>query len=302
MNIEQAKHIHISVILDKMNLTPQRKNGHQVLYFSPLRREKTPSLWVDTKANLWRDFGDTQWKGGDGIHLVRAYLDSENENCAVRDALRWLKNMTGFIPDIKPVTDLDDPLTEKTLILRHTGALTDQKLIEYGHSRGIPENILGKYFQQAIIFNNRTQKKFKTLCMRNDLKGYELRTPYFKGCIGKKYITFIRGTEAKPKAINVFEGGFDFATVITQRNGESFRHDCLILHSLSNLRKGSAYIKQYGYEQAYTWMDNDTPGKNAVNSWDDFCKTEEKLLHVPMNKLYSPFKDVNAAHMARLEL
>ncbi len=137
MNIEQAKRIPISVILEKLLLKPQRQTGYKTLYFSPLRKEKTPSLWVDTKTNLWCDFGDTKWKGGDGIHLVRAYLDSENEHCAVTDALRWLKNMTGFIPDIKPVNDPEEKPTEKTLILRHEKPLINQKLIEYGAKRGI---------------------------------------------------------------------------------------------------------------------------------------------------------------------
>jgi hypothetical protein len=302
MNIEQAKHILISVILDKLKLTPQRKNGHKVLYFSPLRKEKTPSLWVDTNTNLWCDFGDSKWKGGDGIHLVRAYLDSEGEHCAVPDALRWLKNMTGFIPDIRPVTDLADTPTEKTLVLKHTKKLVNERLIEYGCSRGIPKSLLEKHFEQALVFNHRSQKNFYALSMRNEERGYELRTPYFKGCIGKKYISFIRGTQPKPDGINIFEGSFDFLSMVAQQNGKPLKNDALILHSLCNLKKATAYIKNYGYKNCFTWMDNDAPGKEAVKSWDEFCKTEEGLTHLAMNRLYYPFKDVNAAHMAKLEL
>lgn len=302
MNIEQAKSIPISVILDKLKLIPQRKNGHKWLYFSAFRKEKTPSLWVDTKANLWCDFGDAKWKGGDGIHLVRAYLDSENESCAVSDALRWLKNMTGFIPDIKPVHDPADTPTEKSLVLKHTKALSYEKLIEYGCSRGIPKNLLQKHFEQACIYNTKSQKNFYALSMRNDRKGYELRNPYFKGCIGKKYITFIRGAEPKPEGINIFEGAFDYLSVIAQQDGKPLKNDTMILHSLCNLKKATAYIKNYGYRNCFTWMDNDVPGKEATQSWEDFCKTEENLTHVAMNNLYAPYKDVNAAHMAKLEL
>lgn len=302
MNIEQAKSIPISVILDKMNLMPQRNNGHKILYFSPLRQEKTPSLWVDTRQNLWCDYGDAKWAGGDGIHLVRAYLDSQNENCHVSDALRWLSNMTGFIPAIKPVIDPDETHTEKTLILRQISAIQNQKLIEYGHSRGIPENLIREHFEQAIIFNSKTKKKFFALSMRNDLKGYELRNPYFKGCIGKKYITFIRGSKPKPEGVNIFEGTFDFLSVICQQDGKPLNDDAIILHSLSNLRKASAYLKNYGYRNCYTWMDNDQPGIEAIKSWDGFCANENNLLHIPMNKMYERYKDVNAAHTAKLEL
>lgn len=302
MNIEQAKLIPISAIMEKLNLRPQQKENKRELYFSAFRREKTPSLWVDTEKNLWKDFGDTKWQGGDSIHLVRAYLDSENEGSAVSDALRWLKNMMGFIPDIKPVNDPDEIQTEKTLSVKRICKLNYYKLIQYGSDRGISKNILVKYFQQGNIFNSRSQKHFYVLLMRNEMKGYELRNPYFKGCIGSKYITFIRGSQPKPDGINIFEGSFDYLSVIAQQEGIPLKNDTIILHSLSNLKKATAYIKNYGYKNCFTWMDNDSPGKEATNSWTEFCKTEDNLIHVPMNNLYAPYKDVNAAHVAKLEL
>src|SRR5689334_16740655 len=93
MNIEQAKTIPISVILDKLNRKPQRKKCHKAVFFSVFREERTASLWIDNKTNTWRDFGDTKWEGGDGIRLVQGYLDSQEVNCDVSSALRWLRNM-----------------------------------------------------------------------------------------------------------------------------------------------------------------------------------------------------------------
>jgi len=302
MNIEQAKAIPVSVILDKMNLKSQRTNGHKHLYFSPFRNEKTPSFWVDTQKSLWHDYGDTQWQGGDGIHLVRAYLFYQGLDHQVTDALRWLRNMTGFVPTIQPVTDPDEQPKDDSLVLKHTGRITKDYLVKYADDRGIPSSVLTKYFQQSIVLNNLTGLRFHTLCMRNDMKGYELRNEKFKGCIGRKYITFIRGTQPKPEGIHIFEGAFDFVSVITQQNGRPLKDDAMILHSLSNLKKASAYIRNYGYRNCFTWMDNDEPGLEAAKSWEAFCKTEENLLHIPMNHLYAPYKDVNAAHMAKLEL
>jgi len=302
MNIEQAKAIPVSVILDKMNLKPQRTNGHKHLYFSPFRKETTPSFWVDTKTNLWHDYGDMQWKGGDIIHLVRAYLFYEGLDHQVMDALRYIRAMTGQIPVIRPVVDPDEQPKDKSLVLKYTGKITKDYLIEYANDRGIPRSVLTNHFHQAIVLNNLTGLRFHTLTMRNDMKGYELRNEKFKGCIGRKYITFIRGTQPKPDGIHIFEGAFDFASVITQQNGRQLKDDALILHSLSNLKKATAYIRNYGYRNCFTWMDNDQPGIEASKSWEAFCKTEENLVHVPMNKLYAPYKDVNAAHMAKLEL
>ncbi|MFT3909721.1 MAG: toprim domain-containing protein [Ferruginibacter sp.] len=302
MNIDQAKAIAISEILKKLDQHPQKTMGFCQLYYSPFRNEKTPSLWVNHKTNTWRDFGDVKWGGGDIIHLVRAWLDSENENCEVKDALRWLSNMTGFIPDIKPVYDPAETETEKTLVLRSATEISNFALIQYSESRGIPLTVLKRYFQQAAIYNTNTGKVFYALSMKNDLKGYELRTPYFKGCLGKKYISFIRGTQPKPPGINIFEGAFDFATAITLREGKPFEDDTLILHSLSNLKKATAYIKKYGYDYAYTWMDNDDAGKQATQSWAEFCKNEPGLKHIPKNIDYLPYKDLNASHIAKLEL
>lgn len=302
MNIEQAKAIPVSVILDKMILKPQKINGHKHLYFSPFRNEKTPSFWLDTKKNLWCDYGDMTWKGGDGIHLVRAYLFYQGMDHQVTDALRWLRNMTGFVPTIQPVSDPDELPKDKNLIIRHTSKVSKDFLIQYGDNRGIPLSVLTKYFKQSTVTNKLSGLRFYALSMQNDMKGYELRNERFKGCIGRKYITFIRGTVPKPDGINIFEGVFDFVSVVTQQNGRPLKNDTIILHSLSNLKKASAYIRNYGYRDCYTWMDNDEPGIEAAKAWEEFCKTEENLLHIPMNHLYKPYKDVNAAHVAKLEL
>lgn len=302
MNIEQAKSIPVSVILDKLNLKPQRTSGHKQLYFSPLRRERTPSFWVDNKTNLWRDYGDMLWKGGDIVHLARAILYYQGLDHQVPDALRYVSNMAGIVPVIRPVTDPDEKPRDKTLVLKHTGEIKKDFLFNYGDSRGIPASLLSEYFQQAIILNNLTGFRFYALTMRNENKGYELRNEKFKGCIGKKYITFIRGSQPKPDGINIFEGAFDFASVITHRNGKPLQDDSIILHSLCNLKKATAYIRNYGYKNCFTWMDNDQPGQEATKAWEEFCKTEQELRHIQMNSLYAPYKDVNAAHMAKLEL
>lgn len=93
MNIEQAKYIPISEILDKLNCTPSRIAGYDLYYLSPLRQEKTASFHVNTAKNIWYDHGIGE--GGDGIKLVCKYLESCGMDHAVPDALRWLKNMLG---------------------------------------------------------------------------------------------------------------------------------------------------------------------------------------------------------------
>ncbi|MPT33989.1 MAG: hypothetical protein E2604_02585 [Flavobacterium sp.] len=61
------------------------------------------------------------------------------------------------------------------------------------------------------------------------------------------------------------------------------------------------YVKSYGYKFGYSWLDNDLAGKKATPQLIDIFK-QENIAFCLMNSLYKPYKDVNAAHMAKLEL
>ncbi len=299
MNIEQAKTIPISVILDKLNYKPQKKKHNQITYFSPFRDEKTPSLNVHVEKNIWFDFGIG--KGGGVIEFVCTYLESQNESHTVSDALRWLKNMVGHYPRITPVFVKDYSKEDSTLIVRECTDISSKVLIQYAAERGISEAVTRRYLQEAKVYNTNTKKTFVALCLRNEDKGYELRNPYFKGCVGKKAISFIRGKIPKPDGINIFEGFMDYLSIVEQ-NGEPLEDDAIILNSISCMEQATGFIRNYGYKSAYTWMDNDKAGKAATKAWDEFFRTQEGLLHFPMNETYEDHKDVNAYHVHKLSL
>jgi hypothetical protein len=138
--------------------------------------------------------------------------------------------------------------------------------------------------------------------MKNEDSGYELRNPFFNGYVGKRNITFIRGTENNYDGINIFRDVFDYLSFMTQRNDEKMKDDTIILHSLNCLRDGVAFIKGFGYRTAYTWMDNNEAGRKAILSWNEFCAKEQSLVHHPMNDLYENFETVNEAHINKVNL
>lgn len=303
MNIEQAKAIPLSIILEKMGVKPHATTPKRIRYLSPYRNEKTPSFFVYTTDNRWYDYGDS--RGGDGITLVQCYLESQQVGASVSDALRWLKNMTAYEPITQvPVTDSPPNCDgqDQTLVFKNAEPLKHIGLIRYGESRGIAPSILKHYLEEVSFLNRNSGKTLIALGMKNESKGYEVRNPNFKGCLRTKDISFIRGTTPKPPGIHVFEGFMDFLSVITQRNGKAFDDDTLILHSLNCMDKGTAYLRHYGYQTCYTWFDHDEPGRKATKAWDAFCRNEPGLTHTPQNQHYAPYKDVNAAHMAKLEL
>ena len=300
MNIDQAKTIPLALILEKIGCRPTRERKRESTYLSPLRNEKTPSFQVNHVKNLWFDFGTG--KGGDIIGFVRAWLESSNESYAVSDALRWLDNMAGYTPAIKSIATIDNVEKKGTLVLKHVKPIKHPALVHYLKSRGIPMDVASAYMVEVLVRNAETDKDFFALGFANEDEGYELRNPFFKGSVGAKAISFIRGTRPKPDGIHIFEGIMDYVSAIAFKKTMQFDHDAIVLNSLSLLKQATPYIKSYGYGVAYTWLDNDLAGRKGTKSLDEFFAMEDNLRHETMNAVYNPHKDVNAWHMHRLSL
>lgn len=302
MNIDQAKAIPIAEILEKMGYKPSRKANFEYWYLSPLRQEKTASFQANIKKNIWFDFG--LGEGGDAIDLISKYLKAQGVQNTVSDALRWLDNMFDHAPKIMSITELPTETKNDPSALSITSIknIHHRVLENYLSDRGIPLQVAVRYLKEVRIHNKASGKNFVALGFKNEEGGYEIRNQKFKGCVKPKYISFIRGANPDCKQVHVFEGVFDFLTAVTLNNGKHFEGDTIVLNSLALLSKVTPYIKGYGYSILYSWMDNDEVGKNATASLEAFAQTEEGLRHVPMNSQYEPYKDVNAAHTAKLGL
>lgn len=300
MNIHDAKEISIAEILNRLGIHPRKTTPSKQLYLSPVRQEKTPSFYVYLKDNRWHDFGDG--RGGDPVDFARAFLKFTREADTTADALRWIKNI-GLGPyEFKPVLYELPEKEDPSLILKRATLIQHVGLIHYLEKRGIPLELAQQHLKQIHVRNQRTGKSFFALGLDNEEGGYELRNPFFKGTLGTKAITFIRGREAKPDSIHLFEGLFDYLSALSRLQGKSLKGDTIILNSLACLKQITPYIQDYGYRVAYSWMDNDPAGKQATVTLDDFFKTQTDLTHKRMNRIYAPHKDVNVWHMHTLNL
>lgn len=299
MNIEKAKTIPITKILEKLNLKPTKSNEKESWYLSPFRNEKTPSFHIHNHKNLWFDFGEAT--GGDTVKLVQVLLERQGNDNSVSEALKWLDNNIDGNISYQPPRSQDEGENTPVLKLKSVTSIKNIALKHYLEKRGIPLSVAEKLLKQVSFINKKSGKTIFALGLENEEEGYELRNSFFKGCIGQKSISFIRGTQPKPSGINIFEGVFDYLSVITQRNGKQLQNDTIILNSLSCLKQIKPYIKDYGYQFGYTWLDNDQAGKKATPKLLEIFKAEN-IAFCPMNSLYQPYKDVNAAHIAKLEL
>lgn len=300
MKIEQAKEISIAEILNRLGVQPRKITPGKHLYLSPVRQEKTPSFYLYLRENRWHDFGDG--RGGDPVDFAQAYLKFTREADTVSDALRWLKNMGMGPYQFKPVEDVPPEVADPSLILKKAGLIQHVGLIHYLEKRGISLQLAQYHLKEIHVCNKRTGKSFFALGLDNEEGGYELRNPFFKGTLGPKAISFIRGREPKPASIHLFEGVFDCLSAISQLNGKSFKGDVIVLNSLSCLKQIAPYMQGYGYRVVYTWFDNDKAGETATASLAEFFTTQADLTHKRMNRIYAPHKDVNAWHMHTLNL
>jgi hypothetical protein len=298
MNIEHAKHIPISEILSKINIYPQKTTPNELHYLSPWRKEKNASFIVNIPENFW--FDSIEGTSGNLITFVCIYLERQNEEHTVIDALRWIKYVSGII-SIPETLEKSFDEEDSVLMLKSKRSVSNIGLIHYLKNRGIPHSFAKQYLKEIHVHNRVTDRNFFALGLKNEYGGFEIRNPTFKGSLRPKAITFIRGRVIKPEGIHLFEGMMDYLSAITQRNGKRFRDDAIILHSLSCLKQALPYIHNYGYRFAYTWMDNDPAGIKATDILDRFFKTEESLKHVRMNAVYAPHKDVNDWHVHQIK-
>lgn len=309
MNIEQAKTISILDLLSKLNIKPVRETHKEAWFLSPWRKEKTASFKVNKKTNTCFDFGHVpsdevvrKKKAWDPVDFACEHLQQTNEPHTVSDALRWLSNMGGLAPFIQPVSAPDEAQADGTLSVIKVKPVEDEKLIKYCESRGISANLTRQWFKQITIHNGKSGKNFTALGFRNKKGGYELRNPFFKGAVGQKTITFIRGSNPERPGINIFEGAMDYVTVLAKVGVTRLADDTIVLNSTSCLNAATPLILNYPYRYIQSWMDNDATGEKATAALADFIKTQKEMRLRIMNKLYEGHKDVNAWYMNTLAL
>ena len=289
MNSKQAKQIDIVDFLQLNHINFSKQVGNDYWYYSPYRDEKTPSFKVDREKNLWYDHGTGE--GGTIIDLVLKI-----EGCSVREALAILdKNSFGL--SFKNKLDIQDTLFDtgakkssftakqkkpKQEIIK-TGVLKNIALLDYIKSRGIDEELAKKYLLE--IYYRYNDKNYFAIAFQNDSQAYEIRSKYFKGTIGTKDITTIKGL--KQEKVVIFEGFFDFLSALTYYKKERFYSDVIILNSVALLPNILEQLK--AYKEVFLFLDNDKTGNRAKSLIKD--NFGGKI--IDKSSIYAKYNDFN---------
>lgn len=287
MNISEAKQVRIVDFLKRLGHHAQYVRSEQYWYLSPFRQENTPSFKVNDRLNEWYDFGAAT--GGDlvelGKHLYRTDSVSEVLGCIER--LEGINDMARIRLPVATLQPVEADMKNVTVApLRH------HALLSYLHSRMIDADI-GKMFCKEVHYELRKRHYFG-LAFCNLSGGYEVRNPYYKGCMKSKDVSLIRHSHGEAQShVCVFEGFMDFLSYMTLKQagdeticiGTSCDH--LVMNSVNNLKKAMEHMQEYPFIHCY--LDNDLAGQKTV-------ETIASLFTGKVNNeayRYSGYKDLN---------
>lgn len=302
MNVAQANALSLPEILEKLGHKPTRTKGVDLWYLSPLRGEKTPSFHVNTRNNVWFDFGAGD--GGGVVDFILAFIRSHGTGTTVRDALQFLNHLKSgisVIPETQAIPQDMPARTEPALTLRSVLPIKNMWLRAFLGKRGIPLAVAQKHIRQVLVHNANTKKGFYALGLANEEGGYEIRNAFFKGSVGAKAISVIRGKDQPARDVHIFEGMMDFLTACAYSRDRQLAGDAIVLNSTALLPQAFPYLKASGYQRLFTWLDNDSAGHAAIERLTAFAEDETGISVNSANAIYAGHKDVNDWHVSRLE-
>ena len=211
MNIKKIKQIKLQDFLASMGCKPVKQYGVNLMYLSPLRTEKHASFKVNTEINQWYDFGIG--RGGNIIALAELLYNSSDVSYLIHQIERNApSSVSGSLPTIKPITPQNSFEHLQVLPITHPA------LIKYLEERCIDIET-ARTVCKELHFDTRGKHYFGIGCP-NIAGGYEIRNPFFKGCIAPKDISHFYAEEPK-KVCLVFEGFMDFLSFMTLKKKEN---------------------------------------------------------------------------------
>lgn len=233
--------------------------------------------------NQWFDFGIG--KGGNILALARELYQDDY-------VPSLLAKIAGQTPHIRPTSfSFRQQPSEPSFQQLEVRELAHPALLRYLQERGIDTDIAKSECKELHFTHN--GKPYFAIGFENVAGGYEVRNPFFKGCIASKDITHIRQQERQADTCYLFEGFMDCLSFLTIRKQKQPQYsglqgqDYMVLNSVSNL--GKAMDRLSDYERIHCFFDNDQAGNKAcLELQRTFSyRVRDASIH------YSEYKDLN---------
>lgn len=321
MNSKQAKQLSLPEIMSRLGYEPSRivRQGREVWYNSPFRKEKDASFHTSYLGNqwIWNDFGDT---GGTVVDFVLRHENYQN----VKDALAFLDRMfpghsqsqpagrggeesnpqQQFFPTqqsyqfqgAKPSMEALD----RQLLFVQASTITNPLIFAYLEGRGIPRELAVQYLMEVRYRNLKNGKEYFAFAMLNESGGYEIRVASdqyaFKSALIARDITLIEG-RPNTDSVSVFEGMVDYLSLLVLLGVRKLSGDAIVLHSLSSFQRAAAFIQSKSYATINTFLDNDGAGEGGTARFREIFG--ERV--IVQSKGFAPHHDLNDALKAKFK-
>ena len=276
--IKEIKSIPLATFLSQLGHEPTARKGTRLWYKSPLRQEQASSFKVETTLNCWYDFG--LGRGGNIIDLAAEMYQLTD----VRYLMRCIADSCP-VPLVQTVAPSypqrhSAPSMERFEVV----PLEHRALVAYLQERGIPAHIARAKCKEAHYSVN--GRFYFAVAFENISGGWELRNRYFKGCRGRKDISYLPWARDGPSTeCAVFEGFIDYLSALTL--GIISGADAIILNSVVNVNKAVPYLN--GYADINCYLDNDTAGRTSLAELTAIYGSTM----IDRSILYSEFNDLN---------
>lgn len=281
MDILRIKRIPIVRVLESHGIMPAKTKTNRWIYFALSRQERTPSLNVNLRNNFFKDFGSGE--SGSVIDMVMLL-----KNFDFLEAIEYLNSFDSNNFEEKK-SELPERLAiEPSIIIDKVHPLTHPALLQYAKSRGIENRLISKYCQQ--VHYRTGDRSYFAIGFKNEKGGFELRSKMFKGCSSKWYTHLKNGGDN----LLIFEGFFDFLSLLTSSQKARRGNDYLVLNSCSLIEEVPVELLKK-YTHIFLFLDHDKTGIDTANHFLNLLPNVKDC-----SEFYEQFNDVNDWLMNKL--
>ena len=245
-------------LLSRLGYQPVRTAGQEILYLSMIRDSDTkPSFAVNDGLGVWYDHG--LGKGGNIIDFGLAYW-----KMPFQEVLEKIMQVIGQQLPVKTCEPETKFRKRSAVKIPHYEI---QEIKELGNNNAITEYLQSRKVWEAaqgrlsevyyyVEDQKRLRKYFFAAGWQNELRSWEVRNLYFKGCLGHKGLTFIPGDTAR---LAVFEGFLNYLSWLTEN--PLANDSVLVLNSIALIQGAIRKAKEYG--EVNLFFDRDNSGQLA---------------------------------------
>lgn len=282
----RMKDYKLTDYLSALGHQPKRCSKSTSYYLSPLHAETKPSFKVNFSRNQWYDFA--LGKGGNIIALAQLLYNTDDVGAALQHIAADMNNPKSTKAKPPIPTQVETDKMDKV----HIQELSYPVLMSYLRSRHVDADI-GKRYCKEIWYTFKGKRYFG-IAFPNNRDGYELRNPYYKGCLGEKDISLIHSQQVGVQdRCCIFEGFMDFLSYKTlEKRGDNvicIQEPCdyIVLNSISSL--GKCMERLACYTAIHCYLDNDQAGTVAAHTIMDCYQNRA----INESIRYAEYKDVN---------